>query len=159
MLSRFLCFLHRFSHISPVEWKLLPRSCKKNVLCLVVQSCPTLCNPMDCSPSGSSVRGDSPGKNTGEGPPPGDLPNTEMEPRSPASQVGSLPAELPGKPCKKNRATKISLGTPGGPGAETSSSQGRGPGFHPWLGKEIPHVTTKTQHSQIDTENNNSRPG
>ena len=28
-----------------------------NVLCLVAQSCPTLCNPMDCSPSGSSVRG------------------------------------------------------------------------------------------------------
>ena len=29
------------------------------------QSCPTLCNPMDCSPSGSSVHGDSPDKNTG----------------------------------------------------------------------------------------------
>ena len=25
------------------------------VLCLVAQSCPTLCNPMDCSPPGSSV--------------------------------------------------------------------------------------------------------
>ena len=24
---------------------------------LVAQSCPTLCNPMDCSPPGSSVRG------------------------------------------------------------------------------------------------------
>ena len=35
------------------------------VLCLVAQSCPTLCNPMDCSPSGSSVHGDSPGKNIG----------------------------------------------------------------------------------------------
>ena len=35
------------------------------VLCLVVQSCLTLYNPMDCSPSGSSVHGDSPGKNTG----------------------------------------------------------------------------------------------
>ena len=31
----------------------------------VVQLCPTLCNPMDCSPPGSSVHGDSPGKNTG----------------------------------------------------------------------------------------------
>ena len=38
-----------------------------SVLCLVAQSCPTLCNPMDCSPSGSSVHGDSPGKNTGVG--------------------------------------------------------------------------------------------
>ena len=27
--------------------------------------CPTLCNPMDCSPPGSSVHGDSPGQNTG----------------------------------------------------------------------------------------------
>ena len=34
------------------------------VLCLVAQSCPTLCDPMDCSPPGSSVHGDSPGKNT-----------------------------------------------------------------------------------------------
>ena len=37
------------------------------VLCLVAQSCSTLCNPMDCSPPGSSVHGDSPGKNTGVG--------------------------------------------------------------------------------------------
>ena len=29
------------------------------------QSCLTLCDPMDCSPSGSSVHGDSPGKNIG----------------------------------------------------------------------------------------------
>ena len=30
-----------------------------------LQSCPTLCDPMDCSPPDSSVHGDSPGKNTG----------------------------------------------------------------------------------------------
>ena len=35
------------------------------VLSLVAQSCLTLCNRMDCSPPGSSVHGDSPGKNTG----------------------------------------------------------------------------------------------
>ena len=35
--------------------------------CLVAQSCLTLCNPMDYSPPGSSVHGDSPGKNTGVG--------------------------------------------------------------------------------------------
>ena len=34
------------------------------VLCLVAQSCLTLCDPMNCSPLGSSVHGDSPGKNT-----------------------------------------------------------------------------------------------
>ena len=37
------------------------------LLCSVVQSCPTLCNPADCSPSGSFVHEDSPGKNTGVG--------------------------------------------------------------------------------------------
>ena len=34
---------------------------------LVTQSCPTLCDPMDCSPPGSSVHGDFPGKSTGVG--------------------------------------------------------------------------------------------
>ena len=37
------------------------------VLCLVAQSCLTLCNPTDCNPPGSSVHGDSPGINTGVG--------------------------------------------------------------------------------------------
>ena len=32
-----------------------------------LQSCLTLCDPMDYSPPGSSVHGDSPGKNTGVG--------------------------------------------------------------------------------------------
>ena len=34
---------------------------------LVAQFCLTLCNPMDCSPPGTSILGDSPGKNTGVG--------------------------------------------------------------------------------------------
>ena len=34
------------------------------VLCLVAQSCPILWNPMGCSPPGSFVQGDFPGKNT-----------------------------------------------------------------------------------------------
>ena len=33
----------------------------------VTQSCPVLCNSVDCSPLGFSVHGDSPGKNTGVG--------------------------------------------------------------------------------------------
>ena len=33
----------------------------------LLTSCPTLFDPMDCYPSGSSVHGDSPGKNTGVG--------------------------------------------------------------------------------------------
>ena len=42
-------------------------------VCVCVCVCQSLirvllfCNPMDCSPPGSSVRGDSPGKNTGVG--------------------------------------------------------------------------------------------
>ena len=35
--------------------------------CLVAKSCPILCYPMNCSPPGSSVHGDSPGKRTGVG--------------------------------------------------------------------------------------------
>ena len=37
------------------------------VPCLAAQLCPTLCDPVDCSPPGSSIHGDSPGKNTGVG--------------------------------------------------------------------------------------------
>ena len=33
----------------------------------VAQSCSTLCDPTDCNLPGSSVHGDSPGKNTGVG--------------------------------------------------------------------------------------------
>ena len=35
-----------------------------SLLRLVAQSCLTLCDPTDCSPPGSFVHGDSPGKNT-----------------------------------------------------------------------------------------------
>ena len=38
-----------------------------HVLSLVTQSSPTLCDPMDCSPPGSSIYGNSPGKNPGMG--------------------------------------------------------------------------------------------
>ena len=70
-------------------------------VCLAAQSCPTLCDPMDCSPPGSSVHGDSPGKNPGVGchcPPPGDLPDPGNEARSLPLQADSLLSEPPGKP-------------------------------------------------------------
>ena len=35
------------------------------IICLVSQLCPTLCNPVDCNPPGSSVHEDSPSKYTG----------------------------------------------------------------------------------------------
>ena len=54
---------------------------------------------MDCSLPGSSVPGDSPGKNTGMVAMPsyGGSSNPGMEPESPTLQVNSLPSESPGK--------------------------------------------------------------
>ena len=74
------------------------------MLCLVAQSCLTLCDPMDCSLPGSSVHGNSPDKNSTDkgGLPclsPGDLPNLGIESRSPTLQADSLPTEPPEKPC------------------------------------------------------------
>ena len=74
---------------------------KRNVTVLITQLHLTLCDHMDCSSPGSSVNGDSPGKNTGVGlrhTLPGDLPNPEIEPMSPVLQADSLPAEPQGKP-------------------------------------------------------------
>ena len=45
---------------------LLP-TCMAMHVSSVAQSCLTLCDPMDCSPTGSSVYRGSPGKNTGLG--------------------------------------------------------------------------------------------
>ena len=81
-------------------------------MCLVTQFCLTLCKPMGYSPPGSSIHGDSPGKNTGERlpcPPPGDLSNPGIEPWSPALQADSLPSEAPGKSLLHITAPKNSL--------------------------------------------------
>ena len=70
-------------------------------MCLVTQSCPTLYNLMEHSPPGSSVHGDSPGKNTGVGSHTllqGNLPDPGIKPGSAALQADSFPAELHGKP-------------------------------------------------------------
>ena len=74
-----------------------------SVLCLVTQSCPTLWDPMHCSPPDSSAHGDSPDKNTGVGyhallqgifPTQGSNPGLDSLP----SEADSLPSEPPGKP-------------------------------------------------------------
>ena len=71
------------------------------LLCLVTQLCPTLCDPMNCGLPGSSVRGDSPGKNTGMG----SLSLLQEIFLTQKSNQGlmhckqiPLPVELPGKP-------------------------------------------------------------
>ena len=72
-----------------------------SVIVKVIQSCPTVCNPMEYTVLGIP----SSGQNTGVGsllqemfPSPGDLPNPGIKPRSPKLQADSLPAEPPGKP-------------------------------------------------------------
>ena len=55
---------------------------------------PTLCNPMDCSPPGSSVHGILQA-NRLPFPSPGHLPDSSIEPKSPALQADSLPSEPP----------------------------------------------------------------
>ena len=79
------------------------------MLCLYVQSCPTLCDSTDCSPPGSSAMEYSRSEYWSglPCPPPGDLPNPGIEPRSPALQADSLPSEPPGKP-KKTRVGSLS---------------------------------------------------
>ena len=68
---------------------------------LVAQSCPTLCDSMDCSPPGSSVHEILQGYWSGlPFPSPGDIPNPGIEPRSPALQADPVPTELQGKPNK-----------------------------------------------------------
>ena len=70
-----------------------------NLICLVAQSCPNLCNPMEPARFfylwGFSRQEDWSGLPFS---PPGDLPNPGIESKSPTLQVDSLPAEPQGKP-------------------------------------------------------------
>ena len=72
---------------------------------LVVQSCPTLCNPMNCSPLGSSVCGIVHARilelvviSFSKGSFRSCLKDPVREPRSLALQADSLPSEPSGKP-------------------------------------------------------------
>ena len=67
---------------------------------LVTQSCPTLCNPMDSSPPGSSVHGILQARilEWVPRPSPGDLPNPGIKPWSPVLQADSLPLSHQGSP-------------------------------------------------------------
>ena len=61
-----------------------------------------LCDPVDCSPPGSSVHGILQARTLEwvalSCPPPGDLPNPGIKPRPPAWQEDSSPSEPPRKP-------------------------------------------------------------
>ena len=72
----------------------------KKVKVLVAQSCPTLCNPMDCSPSGSSIHGILQARllEWVAIPFSSNLANPGIEPGSPALKMDSLLFEPPRKP-------------------------------------------------------------
>ena len=67
---------------------------------LVAQSCLTLCNPMDCSPPGSSVHGILQARILDWY-----LLHPGIKPGSPALQVDSLPSEPRGKPVENSILT------------------------------------------------------
>ena len=75
--------------------------------CLVAQSCPTICDPRDCSPPGSSVHGSLQARilewiaisfSRASSQP--EDPTRILSLMSPALQADSLPAEPSGKPNK-----------------------------------------------------------
>ena len=88
--------------------------CRESVKVLVIQSCPTLCDPMDCSPPGSSVHGILQARilEWVAIPSLGDLPNPGVKPWSPALQVDSLPSESPGKPLYREVDASKPVGQP-----------------------------------------------
>ena len=73
---------------------------KETCCWLVAKLCPTLSDSMECSPSGSAVHGFSRQEHWSglPFPSPGDLPNPEIKPTSPAWQVDSLPLGHPRSP-------------------------------------------------------------
>ena len=89
------CFIHDFLSVWLVNQNyVIPQSFWPSVH---AQLCPTLCDPMDCSPPGSSVHGIFQARRVA-------LPFSRgssqhrIKPGSPALQADSLPFELPGKP-------------------------------------------------------------
>ena len=75
-------FINTFQkHWKPTSYFYNKRHIWIMYVCLVVQSCPTFCDPMGLCPRGFSRQKYWSGLPY---PPPGDLPNPEIEPRSPA---------------------------------------------------------------------------
>ena len=86
-------FLNNLLH---THWTMIKISNLALIQCGAVLSRLTLCDPMDHSPPGSSVHGDSPGKNTAVGCHAllqGNLSNPKIEPRFPTLQTDPLPSE------------------------------------------------------------------
>ena len=104
-----LCLLHWQRDSSPLATPGKP--VWKNVLFSDAQSCPTLCEPLDCSPPGSSVRGFSRQEywNGLPFPLPRDLPAQRLHPCLLCLllwQTDTLPLAPPGKPVCKHTGNK-----------------------------------------------------
>ena len=91
-------------------WKYPMGVCSNLLMCCVqsLQSCPTLCDPRDCSPQAPLSVGFSRHEYWSglPCPPPGDLPDSGMEPKSPvcpALQTDALPLSSQGSPQFINR--------------------------------------------------------
>ena len=70
-------------------------------MCVCAQSCPTLCNPMDCSYPGFFLHGILQASTLElVAPPPGKLHDPWIEPASPALQADSLQLSHQGSPCR-----------------------------------------------------------
>ena len=84
--------VHRYYHHLHFRDELKLRRVNLGV-CSVFQLCLTLCDPTDCSPPGSSVRGIFQQEHWSglPLPPPGDLPDPGIKPVPPASQPDPLP--------------------------------------------------------------------
>ena len=70
--GHYLTLADRYKYITIfLYWTFTENGCTfvvdvaRAVLCLVSQSCPTLCDSMDWNPPGSSVHGNSPDRKTG----------------------------------------------------------------------------------------------
>ena len=100
----------------------------------------TLCNPLDCSLPGSSVRGILQARilkwvaiSFSR-----DLPNPGIESRSSALQADSLPTEPPGKTTNYLRNGNQNWGFPGGTSGKEHTCKSRKlkrSGFNPWVRK------------------------
>ena len=91
LLSLIRSYLFIFGFSADIQWNITQPQSESEV----TQSCPTLCDPVVCSPPGSSVHGESPARITGVPfPSPGDLPNPAIKSRSSllAQLVKNLPA-------------------------------------------------------------------
>ena len=92
--------LSREMHAVQEESGVVEQVGKALYLKMKVKSCPTLCNPMDCSLPGHPLSVGFSGQEYWSGlpfPSAGDLPDPEIKPQSLALQADALPSEPPGK--------------------------------------------------------------